>query len=250
MRMVVFDVSGFMAHFRRFYSSVTALTYHFPPRNTVIGILASILGYDKDSYYETLSRENSKVAVALMSPVRRVMLPTSYLNTDMISPQALRGARGTVPTTIEYLLAGPPSENVSYRIFVSHNNPSLLDDLEKRLDERRSAYPVSLGPANCLADVRLVYSGEAKVVYSDGKEYLINTVIPQDIIVDHGLIPAKGTKIILEERLPPDFRAGRTPSGASKNYVFEAMGNPLRVKVKGEVFTVNTKDGPLNGVFM
>jgi CRISPR-associated protein Cas5h len=249
MRMVVFDISGYMAHFRRFYSSVTPLTYHFPPRNTVMGILACMLGFDKDSYYETFSRDKCRIAVALRTPVRRVMLPTNYLDTDQITLQKLRGIGNRVPTRMEYLLAVPPSEYVSYRIFVTHEGQFLLNQLARRLTDRRFAYPVSLGPAHCLAEANLVYYGEAEVIEGDGDEYLVSTVIPQDTIVD-GPAPAEGIKIMLEERLPPDFKDGRMPTGASRNYVFEASGKPLRIKIRGEVFAVKTVEGKVYGVFM
>jgi CRISPR-associated protein Cas5h len=249
MRMVVFDISGYMAHFRRFYSSVTPLTYHFPPRNTVMGILACMLGFDKNSYYETFSRDKCRIAVALRTPVRRVMLPTNYLDTDQITLQKLRGIGNRVPTRMEYLLAVPLSEYVSYRIFVTHEGQFLLNQLARRLADRRFAYPVSLGPAHCLAEANLVYYGEAEVIEGDGDEYLVSTVIPQDTIVD-GPAPAEGIKIMLEERLPPDFKDGRMPTGASRNYVFEASGKPLRIKIRGEVFAVKTVEGKVYGVFM
>jgi CRISPR-associated protein Cas5h len=254
MRMVVFDVSGYMAHFRRFYSSVTPLTYHFPPRNTVMGILACILGFDKDSYYEVFSRDKCRIAVALRTPVRRVMLPTNYLDTDEIKKvEKLRGLTNRVPTRMEYLLAVPPLENVSYRIFVTHEDQSLLNQLADRLADRRFAYPISLGPAHCLAEANLVYDSEAKVIESNGDEYPVSTVIPQDIIEDiivDGPAPVKGIKIMLEEKLPPDFKDGRMPAGASRNYVFEASGIRLRVKIRGEVFAVETVEGMVYGVFM
>jgi CRISPR-associated protein Cas5h len=249
MRMVVFDISGYMAHFRRFYSSVTPLTYHFPPRNTVMGILACMLGFDKNSYYETFSRDKCRIAVALRTPVRRVMLPTNYLDTDQITLQKLRGIGNRVPTRMEYLLAVPPLEYVSYRIFVTHEDQFLLNQLARRLVDRRFAYPISLGPAHCLAEANLVYNGEAKVIEGDGDEYLVSTVIPQDTIVD-GPAPAEGIKIMLEERLTPDFKDGRMPTGASRNYMFEASGKPLRIKIRGEVFAVETVKGEVYGVFM
>jgi hypothetical protein len=150
---------------------------------------------------------------------------------------------------MEYLLAVPPLEYVSYRVFVTHRDQFLLNQLACRLADRRFTYPVSLGPAHCLAEANLVYNGEAKVIESDGDEYPVSTVIPQDTVVD-GPAPAEGIKIMLEERLPPDFKDGRIPSGVSRNYVFEVSGNPLHVKIRGEVFAVETVEGKMYGVFM
>ncbi|MDW8022877.1 MAG: CRISPR-associated protein Cas5, partial [Nitrososphaerota archaeon] len=46
MKLVVFDAKCFFAHFRKHFSTTSSLSYSFPPRTTIAGMMAAILGYD------------------------------------------------------------------------------------------------------------------------------------------------------------------------------------------------------------
>lgn len=259
---LVFDVSGRMAHFRRFYSNVTSLSYTFPPRNTVIGMLAAILGYKRDSYYNVFSRENFGIAISInnRNGLRRLILPTNYLDTDNISITRLRGS-GKVPTSIEYIVSIPPETEVSYRIYVILLNSEyeyVIKELERRVKQKEPVYPLSLGPANCLAAMDFVTFNVANIIATDnGGQFPIKTVIALDLVADDG-IKLEGEnrfediKIILEERLPPDFADGREIKGVSKNYIFEGRGYTLPIKLKPnvKVFKVNIKGEDTYGTFM
>jgi len=247
MRLIIFDASSFMAHFRRFYSNVTSLTYSFPPRNTLAGMIAAVLGYDKEAYYRVFSRDLCKIALAFKVPVRKETLNIKYLNTDSASLPNFRGEKGTVPTNVEFVLPAPPHERLQYRIFVTHFKEEILDELVRRLEARRFVYPPSLGPAYCLADLTLVADTQAETIMAKGEEYEVSTVVRED----YGeFVPKEGVKVMLEERLPPDLGPGRTPCSASYNYIYEYSGRPVTVKVVGEVFRVQMRDGNVYGVFM
>jgi CRISPR-associated protein Cas5h len=66
MKLLQFDIYGRLAHFRKFYSNVTSLSYYFPPRNTIIGMIGSILGMQRDSYYGILSDNKLGVAIRIL----------------------------------------------------------------------------------------------------------------------------------------------------------------------------------------
>lgn len=262
MNMLVFDVSGRMAHFRRFYSSVTSLSYSFPPRNTVIGILAAILGYGKDSYYNIFSKENFGIAISINNRegLRRFMLPTNYLDTDQVSISRLRGS-GKVPTAIEYIISTPPETEVSYRMYVMLFNKeyrNVIEELERRISQKEPIYPISLGPANCLASIDFVASTTADIIEVDNnKQIPIKTVIALDLISNDGIKledknSFEGKRIIMEERLPPDFANKREIKGLSRNYVFEGKGGtiPVRLKPNTPVFRINIKGEEIYGTFM
>jgi len=254
MRLLVFDVYGFMAHFRRFYSTVTALSYRFPPRNTLAGLLAGIMGMERDSYYEFFSREKCCISLSLRTPVRTVMFSSNYLNIDSMSPEKFRGIYEKEPRTqvaLELVLPQPPHDRVNYRVFVYHDDESFMNELWERLVSKRFVYPPSLGPAYCLADVEAVCDArDCRTFCGDDRETPIATVIREDLISPGGFVPSNGLRVLREERLPPDFTGGRSPTGASVNYIFEAEGKPITARIAGEVFEVCLPEGGVFGVFM
>jgi len=253
--VLVFDIYGYMAHFRCFYSNVTSLTYYFPPRNTIVGMLACILGFERDSYYELFSRERCDVGLAILTPLRKLMFSTNLLDTDQVSIRRLRGipgksGSGRTPTVVEFVFPTPPHRRFGYRVFVTHEQYDLLKELHNRLLSKRYAIQPALGPANCLVDLEHVYFGKLELLDPEGEEYPIVTVIRQDLIAEQGVRPTEGVKIMLEEKLPPDFTVGRMPAGQSKNYLFELGGKPIRIRVRDRVFRFQLDGKSLYGVFM
>ena len=71
MEIIQFDISGKFAHFRKYYANNTALTYSLPPRTTVMGILAAILGRSRDSYYEEFSSDKILIGIAIKTPIKK-----------------------------------------------------------------------------------------------------------------------------------------------------------------------------------
>ncbi|MCX8153608.1 MAG: CRISPR-associated protein Cas5, partial [Candidatus Bathyarchaeota archaeon] len=62
IKLVVFDAKCFFAHFRKHFSTTSSLSYSFPPRTTIAGMMAAILGYDRGAYYTTFSSEKCRIA--------------------------------------------------------------------------------------------------------------------------------------------------------------------------------------------
>jgi len=58
-------LSGKFAHFRKFYTNASSLTYTIPPRTTICGILASILQIPRDEYYDLMSSDKLGIAISL-----------------------------------------------------------------------------------------------------------------------------------------------------------------------------------------
>ena len=63
MRGVIFDIESKYAHFRKVYTNSSSLTYSVPPRTTLEGIIAAILGYERDTYYKMLDSSSVNIAV-------------------------------------------------------------------------------------------------------------------------------------------------------------------------------------------
>lgn len=85
-KVLVFDIKGPMAHFRKYYTNSSSLSYLFPPRTVVVGLIAGLLGLPSerhtnekgDIYYEKFDGKSCLVAISLRSKVRRIMQTVNY----------------------------------------------------------------------------------------------------------------------------------------------------------------------------
>jgi len=230
-----------MGHFRKYYTTVTSLTYAFPPRNTIVGIIAAILGLKRDSYYDLFSRSKSKIGLQILTPIRKVSFSTNYLDTDQLNYRRFRG-ESIVPTRIQYVMS-IDANPLKYRIFLEHEDIKLVETLKNRLREGKIYYPLSLGAANCLAFISDFRDMDTDILnIEDEKEFDIVTVIRQDHIK---IDPKKnsGKRIMIEERIPPDFEGDRQPSSKSINYIYEANCKPMTISVKGKIYRIDAEYG-------
>jgi CRISPR-associated protein Cas5h len=70
IKLLSFEIRGRFAHFRKFYTNSSSLSYFIPPRTTIIGMLGAILQYDRDSYYDIFNENDFRISVAVTSNVK------------------------------------------------------------------------------------------------------------------------------------------------------------------------------------
>jgi CRISPR-associated protein Cas5h len=80
--LIIFDLAGAYGMFRKFYTNSSSLSYPFPPRTTIAGLIAGIMGYERDSYAEELGLDRCRIAVSVRVPVRRTMQRVNYVMTE------------------------------------------------------------------------------------------------------------------------------------------------------------------------
>ena len=249
--MIVFDLSGYFAHFRKHFSTTSSLSYTFPPRTTLCGIVAGILGYNRDEYYEVFSSENCRIGLQVMKPVRRLLQVVNYLMTDGESisffKRTFRWLDKPAQIRLELITADEriPSE-VHYRIFFHHEDADLMRSLEDRMLSRKFYYPPSLGTANNLATIRYIDNVEAEFFHPSGDIY-IATVIPLSVV--KSIEPEKGLRIHREELVPADFFKDRTLRRI-ESYIYEEAGKPIKVRIDGVAFKSEVDGVEVVGTFM
>jgi CRISPR-associated protein Cas5h len=126
--LLIFDLVGKFAHFRKFYTNSSSLTYDFPPPTVIRGLIAAILGIEKDNYYDLLSPERTNISVSIQQPVRKVMQTINYTRTnknDFSSPKNiltrfLAGERVPYQVPLEILLSTEERSSLQYRIYFNH----------------------------------------------------------------------------------------------------------------------------------
>ncbi|MFW6351989.1 MAG: CRISPR-associated protein Cas5 [Bacteroidota bacterium] len=128
MEILCFKISGKLAHFRKYYANNTAFSFSIPPRTTLMGIVAAVMGWDRDSYYEALSSENIHFGVRVLTPLKKSFHRLNLLSIkkpgDMLKKWSsdFRGEGGRIQTPFE-IVSGPDlvKNEVEYQVFLGVN---------------------------------------------------------------------------------------------------------------------------------
>ncbi len=193
--VIVFEVRGKFAHFRAYDTTRENLSYPFPTRTALLGMIAGIMGFERNSYWnEDHPLYHSEVGIQLLNPIIRTKVRVNYVQTKsvinlpsrlkIIIPQdpfevKSKNQRGfSAPVNLNLL------KDVAYRIFFHINNDEndITNELYKRLKEHKYCYYPYLGHANMLAELELI--GKFKMVKLEKGIYNLSTVVPISEIND------------------------------------------------------------------
>lgn len=167
---LIFDIWGEAAHFRRYDTTSSPLSWTFPPRPTVFGILGAILGYDKKNYLAEFQDENIDVAISIQQRPRS--LRVAFNDTETKGVKLFRTTRHT-QIRREILV------DARYRIFFRHPNADLQTRLTDLVHGHQSVYTVSLGQASLLADFAFVASMKPNAFELTSEKEVVS-VVPFD----------------------------------------------------------------------
>ncbi|MCS7240811.1 MAG: type I-B CRISPR-associated protein Cas5b [Candidatus Bipolaricaulota bacterium] len=227
MKVVAFDIWGDYAHFRRFFTTVSALTYSFPPPTTVRGILGAILGFSKEEYLAKTG--DFAIGIRVLNPVKRVWFSTNFIFTKGPSgefePSLIRSRKhgqGAPRTQVrlEYL------RFPRFRLYVGGGQ--YLPQLEALLQDHRTHFTVSLGLSELLADFQYVGTYLAEPLPAD--TYPLVSVFPVDSLLH---FPELTPELRLaKETVPIYLGLDRTPI-LFQDVVVELQGHPICVSLRG-----------------
>ncbi|MGI6553148.1 MAG: CRISPR-associated protein Cas5 [Bacillota bacterium] len=234
MKVLSFYLRGKMAHFRKFYSNSSALSYFIPPRTTIVGIVAGLLGYKRDTYYEDFSLDKCKIAIASCKPIKKNMQKMNYLMIKTLND--LNGSQEYhSQTPIELVIPQDIRTGyVDYKIWMHHRDEKIMDALGGLLNYNSALYTslgacISLGSAFNLGWIQYDGISEVQEICNDS-EQMISSVIPVDNIKELKIIKINtnsGYKIIKEE-LPLEFDANRCiTSRGLKEVIANIEGNSI-----------------------
>ena len=244
---LVCTVRGDWAHFRRIDRTVTKQTYRLPPRTTVAGLLAAIVGVGRDEYYDVFDPAASAIGVEVVGDLRTTTQPSLGLGTN--PSETFDSAGGSGKKTVKvYFPDSTDNRQIhsyeyvvdpAYRLYVAVEDEEFHAALKHHLERGTSHYPPSLGLSELLATVETPDSGveqDVTGVSTDESTVTVESAIPEAV---ETIVPSPGTPHHVE-RLPAameaDGRNRRTTEFA--DYAFtddgalEATGDDLAL---GEV---------------
>lgn len=184
-RCLSFTVSSSWGHFRRVGRTVTKQTYRIPPRTTVAGMLAAIVGAERNSYYDVFTGENAAIAITPLADLRTINIPTTGLGTDpdqdvtkTVKKRRNYSLTYQETTKDRQLHAYEVLADPSYRIDVALEDEAFYTDLREHLLAGTSVYPPSLGKSEYLATISNVETGQQPERIATDEAHDFDSVVP------------------------------------------------------------------------
>ncbi len=227
-KVLVFDLFGDFAHFRKYYSTTSPVTFTIIPPVTVLGILGAILGLEKkeNQYLTRLNKAKTLLAIQILSRVKKIRMGINLVNTKgniWVPKQRREGARTQI--RFEFL------KDVVYRLYVTMEDEHLFRQLTQMVKEHKTFYTVSLGLSELLADFN--YVGTKEFTWEEGNGFFvdIDSAVPINSLMENGVQITPGQRC-LKEMVPVRMDHQRIVQDYSEMLV-ESQGNPLTLKLKG-----------------
>ncbi|MGE3808610.1 MAG: CRISPR-associated protein Cas5 [Gemmataceae bacterium] len=177
--VVVFELRGSIAHYRRPDTLGTHASYPFIPRTTLRGLIGAILGVEYREEGDVLPAE-ARCGLCLLAPVKTVAQELSLHGKKWVR-QGEQDSSFHRPTSLELVV------NPHYRVFYA--GPQ-ADELADRLENRQSCFHTYLGSAFCLTFPEWVGRKPAEAIPPDSRCIPCATVVPMPavgrLLFDHG----------------------------------------------------------------
>lgn len=216
-KILAFDIWGEYAHFRKYYTTTSPLSYSIPTRTSIVGLLGAIIGENKETNPDKFSKNKASITVKLINPVKKVRISENLVDTSE-TWNMVTGNR----TQIKFEFVKDPC----YRIFIRHNDNSINDKIINMIKEHKSVYTPYLGITEHIANFSYVgvYSGEL----TRKEDFVrIDSAIPKKNIVEIDF--ENGHEYLLED-MPVEMNNDRVVSEYS-SILFERNGKCINAKV-------------------
>ena len=209
-KVLVFDLWGDYAHFKKHYTTTSPLSFPFPPRTTIAGIVSAIIGLDKEEYLEHFDRNFAWISLKLLAPIKKIRLGQNLINTKGLEYRLIKkkNHEPRTPIRIEYI------KDPQYRIYFYHSDQeNIYRPLKEHLEKHQSVYTVSLGLSELLANFNL------------RGEYPLHKTFPSNLIEIDSVIPSEEISGRIEFEEGKEYFSTSIPIEMRKGRVVTKYGN-------------------------
>lgn len=229
MKLLAFDIWGDFAHFRKFFTTTSPLSFSFPPPPTIAGILGAIYGCDKKSnqYLVVFGYDNCRLAIQILSNITKFRMGINLAETKgrnlkkPMSDTSLSSFRTLIRT--EFL------KSPKYRIYVNHTDETVHRKLHEYLKEGKSYFTISLGLSQLLASYKFVGEFEFEEIDTPSVVSLVTPIRMSLISPTEGVVLEEGKKYF-KETVPIKMNPDRIVE-IYDEVVFESSGETVLANV-------------------
>jgi len=238
--VLVFDVWGDYAHFRRFYTTTSPLSFPIPPRTALCGLIGAIIGLEKEGndYLKYFSIKSAYIALRLLNPIKKTVIAENLINTKNARGPGMNLIINRTQIRFEFL------KNQKYRIYFYYTDEedSLYQKLKYNLINHKTKYTPCLGLSENIANFKFVGEFEIKNLSPSDVHIPISTVIPlQKISSDNGIFFEREGEYF-SIRVPVELNTKRVVTKYS-DIIFDRKRRPIRAKLTEPYAIINYPDG-------
>lgn len=234
-RVLIFDVWGYYAHFRRFYTTTSPLSFPIPPRTALCGLIAAIIGREKENneYLRYFRLNSAFIGLRLLNPVKKVILSENLIHTKNAKGPGMNLITERTQVNYEFL------KDQKYRIYFYHTDEDIYRQLKEHLGSHKSVYTPCLGLSENIANFSFV--GEFKISPEVSNEYVpIHSVLPSEKIAEHGInFDLDGEYFSIN--VPIELNTERIVTKYSDIF-FERTGRQVEVKLSSPYWRIEGTD--------
>lgn len=231
-QFLIFDIWGDYAHYRKYYTTSSPLSFSIPPRTTLIGLISAIIGKGKSEYLEIMTKEQAEIAIRIINPIKKIRMMQNLIHTKSgyWKPVKTASHAPRTPILFEYL------KDPKYRIYFHHLDDQINSTLKTNLKNHKSVYTPYLGISELIADFAFIDEAEVTAIKSNCEFVDIHTVVPLDMI-DKPVLLQPGKKYF-KERIPCEMLPGRIVT-EYREILYEIDGKPIRARAKNCMELIN-----------
>jgi CRISPR-associated protein Cas5h len=218
-RVIVLDVWGDYAHFRKIYTTSSPLTYSFPPRTALSGLIGAIVGLDKEDYFRHFLRKDAKIGCKILEPIKKVRIGENLINTKSAIQMHLIKNRNQIRVELV--------KDPRYRIYFTHTDEDLYNNLKSLLANHQSVYTPCLGLSQLICNFCFV--GEFGLKSPGEGIQTIDSVVPGRCLIRTEF---ENKKEYFSETLPNEMNESRVVTDYSE-ILFERNGKGIKAEARG-----------------
>ncbi|MDK2790911.1 MAG: CRISPR-associated protein Cas5h [Methanothermococcus sp.] len=226
MKLIVFDIWGDYGHFKKIYTTTSPLSYDFPPKTSIYGILGAFLGLDKEDYLKHINKNTVKIALRIKNPIQKTNIALNLIDTKKgrVKGPGFNLINGRTQIRFEML------KNPKYRLYVHLTDEGLYSKLKKLLEQHKTVYIISLGLSELIANFEYIGEFEVEKKVSYNEYTLINSLIRRDNIINDD-INLEIDREYLFSKIPNEMDENRITTEYIDIF-YERNGEPISCKVK------------------
>lgn len=197
MKVLVFDIYGDYAHYKKIYATTTAITYPIPTKTAMFGYIWAIAciekSEDKNKYLNYFSDKQCRIGIEIRNSILM-----QRINTNLRAVLGRMNVGGNrKPTMIEYIY------KPKYRIYLYHSNDKLYEKLKYNLQNHLTEFTPTLGLASLISNFSFIGEFNAKQSFTKDS-VIVSTIIPKRKFIDFDkAVLLKNENEIIEQSMYP-----------------------------------------------